>query len=463
MQTFSIKNFLTIGTVFLGSTALIAGCGSDQKNEAGDDYRVALVLPYSGDMGGRGKAYENAIAMAVDDLMNAGFRDATGRGFSFTLISSGNGADAVREQLGAEFDKHRNDDGTTDFTVVISSTGAAQLGSTEISGLNKVPHFETAFGAHYHEFIHVGHDPEMESYIFSARPLCLPEAVVTADFIAANYPGKTLALFRGHHTHDILHTKYIRQRLAQVEWDGTILMSEDEVLDDPTFGKVEGDFILDGGNYSEKIAYVINTYNPDVVFMHLETDGQILTFLQDMNRQNFEGDIVTCGMFRNDRIIDNDANVGISDFLEDRLFFTMRAPIPSPDLDEFNARYNAKFPSFRADTFTAANYDAMILAGLAAVKANPARTAEPIRDALFEVSVGGAKYGYNDLEALITAIAAGEEVDYDGPSGYFDIDENRMIPGSYFMEQVVSDGAGKLRYLELTEPVGRVTRVWDEE
>lgn len=49
------------------------------------------------------------------------------------------------------------------------------------------------------------------------------------------------------------------------------------------------------------------------------------------------------------------------------------------------------------------------------------------------------------------------------PSGPLDISESRITPGSFYMEVAAkkADGSG-LEYQELAEPIGRVTRVWDE-
>lgn len=134
----------------------------------------------------------------------------------------------VKRELQRVFDANRNPDGTGNFAAVISSTGSAQLGSTQVSAENGVPHFETSFGSHYNEFVPADVGAEVESYMFSTRALCLPEAIVTADYIAEKFPTAKIALFRGDKTHDQMHTDIIRQRLAELGWQGTLLVSDDE-------------------------------------------------------------------------------------------------------------------------------------------------------------------------------------------------------------------------------------------
>ncbi len=459
------SKLITTGLI-LGTSLSMLACSSDEAN-SNDNYKVALVLPYSEEFASRGKEYENAMSLAVEDLYAAGFKEASGgRGFEFTVISSGNGVDAVRERLQTEFDSNKLAEGGVNYTAVISSTGAAQVGSTEIAGRHSVPHFETSFGAHYEEFLpHEHFGTEVESYLFSTRALCLPEAIVTADFIHAQYPGKKIALLRGTDTHDIMHTTMIRDRLAYLGFTGEVLVSDHQAPVDPTFGENRGDYMLsyEKGTFDTELQALIDTEQPDVMFFHLGGDSFNLRFLQDAKRVDFQGDIVTCGMFRVPTILDGELNGGISEYIEDRLYFVMRAPIPSSELSEFNTRYEQKFPGFKASTFASANYDAMVLVGLAALQAYPAKSGASIRDAITDVSADGTKYGYKNLSNLVSDIKAGKDVDYDGPSGNMDIDENRTVPGSYYVEIVESNGSNGLKYTELIDPIGRVIRSWDEE
>lgn len=449
-----------------GATGFMGACSSDDdSSSSAETINIALVLPYSADYASRGKAYENAVTMAVEDLMAGGFEGATGKKFKFTLISSGNGEAEVKSELQKAFDANRNADGSANFAAVISSTGAAQSGSTQIAAENKVPHFETSFGSHYNEFVPAAVPEETQAYMFSTRALCLPEAIVTADYIAAKFPTGKIAMFRGNKTHDQMHTDQIRQRLADIGWQGTLLTSDETPAADPVFGENKGDYMLDyeSGVFDEKIKAVLDAEAPDHIFWHLTGDNHNLRFLQDAKRAGFEGDLITCGMARNMALLDPDQNGAISDYLENRLYFAMRAPIPSPDLTAFNTRYKETFTNFSTDAFTSANYDAMMLVGLAVVDAHPATDGNSIRESINKVSKEGTKHTFNDIGAAVSDLARGTDVDYDGPSGPLDISESRITPGSFYMEVAgkKADGTG-LEYQELAEPIGRVIRVWDE-
>ncbi len=449
------KRTLLASTIVAALVGPMTSCGSDSNAPAGAVVNIALVLPYSDDFASRGKAYENAVTMAVEDLKAGGFSEATGKNFKFTLISSGNGAGEVTSELQKAFDANKNPDGTVNFAAVISSTGTAQIGSTQIAGENQIPHFETSSGAHHNEFVDAGVSDDERSFMFSTRALCAPEAEYTADFIAAKFPGKKVALFRGNQTHDIMHTNTIRARLKEIGWTGTILESNDAVAADAVFGENQGDYILDydKGVFDEEIGSVVTAETPDVIFFHLRGDNHNLRFLQDANRAGFQGAIVTCGMARKGAILDPEQNGNISDFLEDRLNFVMRAPIPSDDLTAFNARYASQFTNFTVDEFTPSSYDAMMLIGLALVQANPDTSGTTIREGILSVASGGTKHTFSDIKAAIADIAKGVDVDYDGPSGTLDISDTHIVPGSYYIDvaKKKADGSG-LEYKELIDP-----------
>jgi hypothetical protein len=198
-----------------------------------------------------------------------------------------------------------------------------------------------------------------------------------------------------------MHTDIIRQRLAELGWQGTLLVSDDEAPVDPVFGENKGDFILDyeKGVFEQEIKAVVDAESPDHLFFHLTGDTHNLRFLQDAQRAGFQGDVITCGMARSLALLDPDQNGDISEYLENRLYFAMRAPIPSADLDAFNTRYKEKYANFRLDEFTPSVYDAMMLVGLAVVDAHPEQTGAAVRDSIVKVSREGKKHTFKDVAA----------------------------------------------------------------
>lgn len=80
-------------------------------------------------------------------------------------------------------------------------------------------------------------------------------------------------------------------------------------------------------------------------------------------------------------------------------------------------------------TYDAQNFDAVMLIGLASLRAGSSDPRE-IADAMAEVSgPPGKKFTFEQLQEAITAAEAGEDIDYEGASGPIDLDENGD-PGS---------------------------------
>jgi ABC-type branched-subunit amino acid transport system substrate-binding protein len=91
----------------------------------------------------------------------------------------------------------------------------------------------------------------------------------------------------------------------------------------------------------------------------------------------------------------------------------------------FNTLYSAAAPkSVKRQTFDAQNFDAVTLCYLAAAAAGEAN-GEKMKDELQAVSgPPGTKYTFEQLPQLIKDLKDGKEVDYDGPSGPIDLDDN---------------------------------------
>jgi ABC-type branched-subunit amino acid transport system substrate-binding protein len=109
----------------------------------------------------------------------------------------------------------------------------------------------------------------------------------------------------------------------------------------------------------------------------------------------------------------------------------MRGTAPT----SLDAPAGAAFDAFWADeiggdvgTFSPNNFDAVILVALAAAQAGSSDPAD-IAANIADVSGGGDKYTFENLDAAFEAIANGEDIDYEGVSGPLDLDDNGD-PGS---------------------------------
>ncbi|HEU4408002.1 MAG TPA: ABC transporter substrate-binding protein [Polyangiaceae bacterium] len=89
----------------------------------------------------------------------------------------------------------------------------------------------------------------------------------------------------------------------------------------------------------------------------------------------------------------------------------------------YRAHYPAAAPTDEPAPYTASQFDAVVLAALAIQKAGTASDVGAIRQALFDVSRGGAAYSPSQIAEALVAIGQGVDVDYNGASGPVDFDE----------------------------------------
>ncbi|MEQ1569393.1 MAG: hypothetical protein ABMA64_27395 [Myxococcota bacterium] len=437
--------------------ALTSGCGP--AADTGGDALLLAVLPYTGKWEDKGLLHENAVRMAMEDLIASGLQEAYGGSFKVVTVNSGDGIDvveaAVRDVVaGPNGDK---------ILGILSSTGDAHEGAARVAVELGVPHYEVSNGAADEEFLDPADWPDTLGYLLSARALCNYEAVYTAQFIASNFPGASVALIRGNEVHDKMHTAVIRTELAALGFTGTVIESQDPALVGEVDPGNRQDFEvsyddLNYGGIEVPLTDLVTTHAPDVLFFHVRGDGPNLRFLQDTERAGFTGEIVTCGMARTSTLIDPNENGLLSDYLVghdtpqdvDRFHFVMRGAIPSARLDTFKAEYKERF-EMDADTFTPAAYDATVMWALGVLAAS-----EPERELVLQSIVDASREGElgsrDDLSALIERVAGGFDLDYDGVSGPMDVRDDRSVPGYYFIERVIPGEAGAYGYEKLGDP-----------
>lgn len=455
-----MRALLTV-SLLAGSTLTLGGCSGGDDGD-GSEAVLLTVLPYTGKWEQKGLLHENAVRMALEELIAAGAQEALGSKISVIAVNSGDGIDvteaAVRDIVeGPDGDK---------VLGILSSTGDAHEGSAVVALEHGIPHFETSNGAHDEEFVDWSQYSDEElGHLLSARALCNYEAVYTAQYIMNEFPNGKVVLVRGDEIHDKMHTAVVRQQLALLGFQGTVVESNDPNLAGETDPGNRQDFAvsydaLESGGVQAELEAIVSAHQPDVLFFHVRGDGPNLRFLQDAQRAGFQGGIVTCGMARTTALIDPNENGLISDYLVgndvglagDRFHFVMRGAIASPRLDAFKADYLERF-GIDADTFTTSVYDATTLMVLGLL-GSPSRPFD--RDEILAAIVASSKEGVevsrDDLPALITAAAAGEDLDYQGTYSNMDIREDRTVEGYYYIERVVPVDGGGYTYEKLSDP-----------
>lgn len=424
-------------------TAGMAGCVEQ------DGAAVVAVLPLSGQFSQRGDIHKRAIQSAFAALEEAGSAKHVGKPFRLVPVSSGNG----KEEVAAEMERVMAEN---DVLAVISSTGAAHEGSLRAALAAQVPHFEVSSGSDDDEFLNGDERASVDpSFAFSTRALCFTEAQVTANFIAAAYKGKKLALLRGNQVHDIMHTEVVRgeiERLnAAADAEGRpgdkVILVNDAASEDGAYALGYGDDI----NYESVLNSINADHAPDVIFWHLRGDDANGRLWQDAARVGFQGALVTCGMSRKTSLLDNSRNGGVLDYMHDRLHFVMRAPPQTTALDSFKAEYQQEW-RLSPDTWTPAAFDAGVLIGLGLVKTK-GKSGEELRDAILELArPEGELIDYKSFDRAVSLLSAGTDINYDGPSGSLDIKEGdkHHVPGAYYVE-IVKRGDGAVGQFVIRE------------
>lgn len=109
-------------------------------------------------------------------------------------------------------------------------------------------------------------------------------------------------------------------------------------------------------------------------------------------------------------------------------------------------------PGIAPEAFSAQTFDAVLLAGLAALRAGSTDPSE-IKDHLVAVSAApGAEFTFEDLEDAVDAVLDGDEIDYQGASGAVNLDARGDVTSAHYEVWQLRNGV--LETLR-TQEVGR--------
>ncbi|MFZ9887257.1 MAG: ABC transporter substrate-binding protein [Myxococcota bacterium] len=112
--------------------------------------------------------------------------------------------------------------------------------------------------------------------------------------------------------------------------------------------------------------------------------------------------------------------------------------------DTFRSAFQARFGT-EPGNFTSNMYDAVMLLGLAITKSRSTKGSD-IRDALFDVSREGQRFVSDSRGAffgeMAEALLSGNDIDYVGPAGELDFDDNGDVIGDFSLWQPVPGAGG---------------------
>lgn len=383
--------------------ALCAAC--PPPPQAGETLTLGLVNPATGSLASYGPAIENGVQLALQQVNAAG--GVLGRQLELDIRDSQTDRDAAKAAAQALVD---------DGVPVIFGDAASgnTLAMSEVTVPAKVVQIS---GASTSPLIT---DHADDGYLFRTVPSDAFQGVVLADEVYAD----------GHRTASILHLdNAYGGGLADVfaarfeENGGTVNVQRSFPENPPADHDFQADIDAAAANGTQAIVLVAYV-------------GEGTSMLQTWNSNpaSFAGAWYLTDGIKTDDLI---ANVG-ADALEG---IEGTAPLggAGEGFGTFKSAYEQAFgepPGIYSESY----YDAVILAAFAIEKAG-SDDPTAIRDALHEVSgPPGTKIAVGAVEAGLSAIAAGEDVDYDGASGPVDFDEKGEVSGPVEIWRV-TDGA----------------------
>lgn len=420
-----------IFSVLLSLTA----CGTTLDDS--NTIKVAVALPLTGTFADNGERHKLAIQMAFDDIEKSG--GIRGQQVRAVLVDCGGDRATADARLAAALGTP--DQPSQPIRAVISSSTACHEATLPYSLRLKVPHLEVSSGSDYEEV--AGYTVPMgitvdKRYELQVRALCPAEAVMTPTFLAMRSDMKRVAILRGKHSHDLMHTTTVRSELPNSSFatGGGVIVNTKDI-------EMEND-----GPYTEGIAQAMSL-NADTIYFHLNGDTRNLNFFAELKRSGFQGKIVTCGMIRKPIVLDP-VSPGFIDYIGNRTFFLMRGPVASPGLTAFNTAYAAR-AGRAADLFASSAYDAAMLTGLGLV-ATQSTEGSALLESIVTVAKGGEAVTYGDTAKAIQLVDQGSDVNYEGASGSLDFHPDNSVPSRFYVEEVKWE-ANKGSFKELPSPI----------
>jgi branched-chain amino acid transport system substrate-binding protein len=192
-----------------------------------------------------------------------------------------------------------------------------------------------------------------------------------------------------------------------------------------------------GGNVVSRVAFDPETFTPSSVLESAMSPGPdalvFIAFSENMVqllRESFERGYNEEVQYFGPSSTRSDAIVGE---IDERAVNGLIGTEPQPPVEtnrwqNFKSSYVDEYES-EPDSWVGYTYDAMNLAALAAQSAGSSDSSA-IRDAIYEVSrPGGTEV--TSFEEGLSAINAGDEINYEGVTGSLDMDDAGDVPGSY--------------------------------
>ncbi|MCH1884234.1 ABC transporter substrate-binding protein [Agrococcus sp. ARC_14] len=380
-RRFAALGAATAGVLLLaacagGGTPAPSGSAGPDEAEVDTDLVIGTILPQTGNLAFLGPPEFAAVDLAVADLQEAGLDyevSVNHQDSGDTTTDIATQSTGVLVQAGADVIIGAASSGVS-FTFIDQVIDA---GIVQISPANTSPDFT---------------DYEDDGFYWRTAPSDVIQGRVLGNLMVANGAASV-----GFITiNDPYGTGLEANATAAVEAAG---------------GTVTGSVLYNPGdtNFSSQVAEIL-AGEPDVIgILAFEETAQIVPEL-------VTNGFPASGMYFVDGNLSNGYN-----FPEGTLEGAFGTLPGNPADDTFRERLLEVDPALEDFSYGPESYDAVIMAGLAAVQGGSADSVT-IRDNLLEVSTNGTKCTV--LADCLELLANDEDIDYDGVSGPIEFDEN---------------------------------------
>jgi len=342
--------------------------------------KIGTILPQSGTLAFLGPPEEAGVELAAQEINEADlginvevvYRDS---GDTTTDIATVSVTDLLSQDVSAIVGAASSG---VSFTVIDQITAA---GVVHFSPANTSPDFT---------------DYDDNGLYFRTAPSDLLQGEVLGNLIAED-GASTLGML-------VLNDPY-----------GTGLAAATKEAFEAAGGEVVAEELFNTGdsNFDAQLS-AINAANPDAVAVITFDEAKVV--VPALVGSGYPGDQLY--------FVDGNLSDYSADFAPG-LIAGAKGTLPGPKLeDDFRERMLAVDPNLADYSYGPESYDATVLIALAAYAANSTEGAD-IAEYLRQVS-GGSGEGekVTDLTAAMEALAEGEQIDWDGPSGPITLDEN---------------------------------------
>lgn len=176
--------------------------------------------------------------------------------------------------------------------------------------------------------------------------------------------------------------------------------------------------------------------NPDVLIA-ISYPPQAEIYLREAIRDGYAGKFMLVDGNKSPEMVE-----AIGGGALDGTFGTNAGSPETPALTAFKNSYTTAYGEPSDWAFLAETYDAAVLIALAAAKAGTNTDSEAIRNALRDVAGAPGKEvgaGPEGIREALTLIAEGKDIDYKGPSGSLNFDENGDVSGTIEIWKIEDD------------------------